>query len=473
MTNGEGKGSILFGSHIYRKNIRGVKKDKMRRPILISLLLLSLTGSQLGAREISLEECLEIALKNNESVLSSRQKLLASEEKVMEAQSARFPQISLQATYTRLSEVAKFTINLPTSGLGLPGAVGTQGPLEMKLGTENIYNGQISIQQPIFTWGRISRSIRIAELGSASSREELKKTELDLIFNVKKAFYDLLLAKEIARMTKESLDISEKHLYVARKYFEQGLISNYDLMRAELQVEQLRPAIIKAENGVALAKAALASVIGMDLDEDLEPKGELSYENPESGLELEKLLEMALSRPELKALSIQEEIAKESLRMAKVGNMPNIIAMANYSYKNGTPPDVDEMRRTWNISLVLSIPIFDGWATKSRTEQARANLEYVRRMKEMMEKGIKLEVKQAYLSLKEAEATIAAQERNIKQAEELLRIANVRYENGAATSVDIGDAQLALMQAKVGKAQAIYGYLIALARIERAIGGAR
>jgi TolC family type I secretion outer membrane protein len=444
----------------------------MRGSVLVPFLVLFLASTGANAKEISLKECLELALKNNESILSSKQKLLASEEKIGEARSAMFPQISIQTSYTRLSEVAKFTINLPTMGVALPGVTQTQGPLEMKLGTENLYNGQISLQQPIFTWGRISRSIRIAELGSMASREDLRKAELDLVFNVKKAFYDLLLAKEMAKVANESLEIAKKHLDIARKHFNEGLISNYDLMRAEVQVEQLKPNLIKAENGVALAKAALAREVGMDLDEDLEPKEELALPDVRPDLPLPDLIQMALSsRPELKALSIQEDIAEESLKIAKVGNMPNIVAMANYYYKNGTPPDVEKMKGTWNISLALSMPIFDGLATKHRAEQAQANLEYTRRMREMVEKGIRLEVKQAYLSIKEAEATIAAQEKNVEQAQELLRLANVRYENGMATSLDVADAQLALMQAKIGRAQAIYSYLVSLARMERAVGG--
>jgi outer membrane protein TolC len=258
----------------------------------------------------------------------------------------------------------------------------------------------------------------------------------------------------------------------ANDLFEAGVATNFEVLRASVQLANVRSQRIKAQNALRLAQEGLKITLGLPLDAEVEVDGQLAYQPQE--VDLGGLLGLAQdNRPDLKQLAIQEQAGDKLVRIAKAGNKPNLMLLSNYNADYSTDyteGEEGDWQRSWNITLALNIPLFDGLATRARVKQAKAGLNQIRLGKSQLLDGIQLEVKSAYLSLQEAEALLEVQRETVQQAEEGLRIANLQHENGMITSVELTDAELALTQAQVNRLQALYDYTIAIAKIEKAIG---
>jgi outer membrane protein TolC len=239
-----------------------------------------------------------------------------------------------------------------------------------------------------------------------------------------------------------------------------------------VQLANIRSQLIRAQNGLKLSKDGLKNVIGMDLSARISVEGDLTYQPLEA--ELGQLLDSALQkRPELKQLQLQILAGEKLVSIAKAGNKPSIALVGDYGYESNadTPGDVferDGWRDTWSVTLALQMPIFDGLATRARVKQAKSGLRQIQIGKEQIEDGIGLEVRAAFFGFQEAKELLKAQEKTVQQAQESLRIANLRYESGIITNVELMDAELAFTQAQTNQYNAIHDYIIAIAKLEKA-----
>jgi outer membrane protein TolC len=212
----------------------------------------------------------------------------------------------------------------------------------------------------------------------------------------------------------------------------------------------------------------------MSLDAQISVEGKLVY-NPLE-LELGQLIESAMAdRPEIKQLRFQEQVGKKFISIAKAGNKPNLTVIGDYSYQSNAddPGDIfdsDEWKNIWNVTLALQIPLFDGLATRARVKQAESGLRQIQIGMEQLTDGIGLEVRAAFFGFQESQELLKAQEETVQQAEESLRIANLRYKNGMITGVELMDAELAFTQAQTNQFNAVHDYIIAVAKLERATG---
>ncbi|GAH67528.1 unnamed protein product, partial [marine sediment metagenome] len=183
----------------------------------------------------------------------------------------------------------------------------------------------------------------------------------------------------------------------------------------------------------------------------------------------EEAMDRALKeRSDLKSLKLQKEMSELALKLAKVQNKPTLALVGNYQYQNPSQGK-DEWGEEWNLNLVLSIPLFDGWANRARVAQRRSQIKQIDFSLRGLEAGIDLEVKKAFWDLEASEERIYAQEKNIEQAEEVLSIAEVRYKSGAITNLEVLDAQLALTRVRLGYLKALYDHNVAMAELEKAM----
>ncbi len=228
------------------------------------------------------------------------------------------------------------------------------------------------------------------------------------------------------------------------------------------------------QNVLKLAKDGLNNTLGMSLDANFNLEGEFIYKPIE--IDLDSLLKLAIvNRPEIKQIQIQEEMTKKIVNIAKAGNKPNIAFIGNYNYQSNTDKfddafERDNWKNTWNVTFALSMPIFDGLATRSRVKQAKSAFKQIELGKEQLRNGITIEVRVAYSKFQEAKELLKAQEETVQQAEESLRIANIMYKNGMITTVELMDTELAFTQAQTNYSNALNDYVIAIASLEKAIG---
>ncbi len=419
--------------------------------LLLSILCLISLSSWARATSLTLAEAIRVALANNREILVAKEKIKEAEQRINEAKAEYFPAINLSGTYTHLNE---------DPSISMPG----YGSIEM--GKADNYLSEFSINQPLYTSGRLSYANKGASLYYQKLQEDLKNTQNNITFQVKKVFYAVLLAQKNVEVAEKALDQAKRHLAVVKNSFKVGVVSRFDLLRTRVEVANLKPDLIQARNNLRLSQESLANLLSL-ASTSLKLKGQLLFEPLSTTLE--EAIDKALKeRSDLRSLELQKEISKVALRLAEVQNKPNLALVGNYQYQNPSEGE-DEWGEEWNLNLVLSIPFFDGWANRARVAQRRSQIKQIDLSLQQLEDGIELEIKKVFWNLEAAEERISAQEKNIEQAKEALSIAEVRYQSGAITNLEVLDAQLALTKARLGYLKALYDHNVAMAELEKAM----
>ena len=454
----------------------------------IMMVFLSVVGSASSQQTtLTLEDSISTAMKNSLSVKSAEEKVKSAEQKVNEARSAMMPSASITGSYTYLgkTDTSSFSSLLGggTGSSGAPAKISedsTPGinPFAGLLSSITIpkdnYNVGLAIQQPLWTWGKITNAYKQSKLALDAEKQAFENVKQQVTFDTTKAFYSVLLTDQLARVTEMAVDQVQAHVKIAQDLVNAGMATDFDLLRAKVQWSNIKSQLIKMQNMSKLAKDGFKNTIGISLDADINLKGEFVYKPLE--LNLDNLLKSAMSnRPELKQLEIQEKVGEKIVSLAKAGNKPNLAFIYNYAYKSNADglgdvfsQDKYKWNNSWNMTFALRFPLFDGFATKARVKQAKSAVNQIKIGKEQLTNGITLDVRYSFMSFQEAKELLKVQEETVQQAQESLRIANLRYKNGMITSVELMDAELAFTQSQTNFSNALNDYVIAIAKLEKA-----
>jgi len=410
-----------------------------------------------SAREIlTLEKCVNIALANNQELKIAEEKIIEARGRKREALGNFLPGLNISGSYTRLKESPRMTVSI----------FGIEESFE--LGPQDLYSAQLSLRQPIFYWGKIYQGNRQAGLNHKLASEEYKGVKNSLVFEVRRAFYNVLLAKQLIAIAEEAVNVASTHFKTTEALYKEGKVSDYDVSRAKVQLVSNQTRLIKAGNNLKLAKEELSVLLNAKLEEEWDVLGELPFEKRK--VDLEETLHRALNeRSEIRQLTIKKEIGEISIKLARAENRPNLDFLANYQYTNPFYYR-EEWGKTWNAILSLNFPLFNGLSDLGRIKQAKARLEQVRILKSEVEERIKLEVRKAFFDMEEAEERIEAQKENVELAGKNLGIAQERHRQGLMSEIEVRDAQLSLTQAETDYFQALYDYNLASSFLDKAIG---
>jgi outer membrane protein TolC len=237
-----------------------------------------------------------------------------------------------------------------------------------------------------------------------------------------------------------------------------------------VQVTNLKPQLIKARNNLKIAELSLKTLLGLDLSQPIEIKGEMTYKPFEPDLD-ESISRALVNRPEVNQLHYQKQIAGEMLKLTRASGLPNLAILGTYNF---WADKLNFKKDTWQdyytINLVFNVPLFAGFSTHARVAQSKSMIREIELSRKGIEDLIKFEVRQAALKLEEAKESLFSQEKNVEQAQESLRIAELNFAEGMATTLDVSSAQAALSQAKTYYSQALYDYVISQAQLDKAMG---
>jgi outer membrane protein len=376
---------------------------------IITFLLITGTvkAQQSSPATLTLEESIATAMSNNLGIKSAEEKVKTAEQKVNEARASMMPSISGSGSYTYAGKLPEMQFDLSsllkgiTSGTGTPQAAPSASPAgSIPLGQKNTYNVGISAQQPLFTWGKILNAYSLSKISYEAEKQGLESVKQQVIFDTTKAFYGVLLTDQLVRVTQMAVDQVQAHTKTAQDLVDAGMATDFDLLRAKVQLANIKSQLIKMQNLLKLSKDAFKNTVGMKLDADITLNGEFTYKPIE--LDLNKLLDLAeKNRPEIIQLGLQEKVGEKVVSLAKAGNKPNLALAYNYGYTSyaDTMDKVftrDQWNNTWSVTLALSVPIFDGLATRSRVKQAKSAVNQIQIGKEQLLNGIGLEVRAAY-----------------------------------------------------------------------------
>ncbi|MGB2843374.1 MAG: TolC family protein, partial [Candidatus Aminicenantaceae bacterium] len=272
------------------------------------------------------------------------------------------------------------------------------------------------------------------------------------------------------KVAEEAVEVAEKHYKNVKSLFEVGMASKFDLLRSEVEVANLKPQLIKARNNLKIAELRLKMLLGLDLSQPVEIKGDITYEPFEPDQE-ECLIKALQNRPEISQLKYQKQMAGEMLKLARASSLPSLALAGAYNFwADQFNFNKDAWQNYYVVNLVFTIPIFNGFSTSARVAQSKAMIRELGFTKRGLVDMVKFEVRQALLKLNEAKESLLSQGKNVEQAQESLRIAELNFSEGMATTLDVSSVQAALTMAKTNYLQALYDYVISLAQLEKAMG---
>jgi outer membrane protein TolC len=271
-------------------------------------------------------------------------------------------------------------------------------------------------------------------------------------------------------VTQEAVSTIEKHVERVRALYQKGMVSRYDLLRAEVQLSNMQPQLIRMQNAVQLARQSFNLTLNRDPMTEVFLSDSLEFRPVD--IDSSRLLPLAMEkRPEYKSILLRQKMVDKARLISYSSYQPTVALIADYSYSKGSGfAASDEWNKNWDLGLAASWPLFDGGTGLGKIKEARANTRQLGLVREMLEDGIRMEVTAIYLTIQAAHKAVLSQQRSVEQAQEALKIARVRYENGQATNLDVLDAQVALTQAQTNSIQAVHDYLVGLAMLEKATG---
>ena len=414
--------------------------------VAASLLTLSAGTVWADPVNLSLEESIALALKNNPSIKVAEAEAEAAAWKITQAKSGKLPTISFNHT----------------SGRG-----SYDNPLTGTSGIANNYGNNVTLTLPLYTGDKVESAVKQAKLGHEVANLGLAKTKQQLKLDVTTAYYNLLHTRNLVVVAQEAVNNLTEHLKNVQAHYEVGTVAKSDLLRSEVELANARQNLIKAQNVASLAEASLNNLIGLPLDSELVLAEELQYQKVE--ITLEECISYALAnRPEAAQAKLAIAIAEEGRDIAKSGYLPTIGLSARNEWSDDKFPGFEN--DNWQVGASLSLNIFDSGLTRSQVKQADAAIAKAQQQAQQIFDGIQLEVREAYLSMIEAEKRIDTTQVAVAKAEEDLKIAQVRYAAGVGTNIDVLDAQVALTQARTNFIQALYDFNTSKAKLEKAMG---
>ena len=436
--------------------------------IFLMLLAIILFPSFIYAEEpLTLEASIDTALKNSIVLNVAREGTKSAVAQKKEAMTGFLPRFSTSYSYSRLNE-APFS---RFQGLPVGPLYGMNG-MEIPVGTEDNYNWVLEAKQPLFAGGAILANYQANSIGEDVARLEETAKIQDVVQEVKIAYFNILRAQKIQEAARQAVVMLKAHRDVAENYFQVGMIPKNDLLYAEVELANGNQTLVRSQNAVELAKARFNTVLKRDIVAPVDVVDVLTYQP--LAQTLEECLQIAgQSRAELKISSLKARQAGKYVRVSQGEYFPSLSLVGNYT-RFGDESSVSgsdyKDAESWYVMAVANWNFWEWGRTKFRVDASRARENQAISASRELNDQITLEIKNAYLMLKEAESQIAVSQKLIEQAEENFRISEERYKERVGTSTEVLDAQTLLTRAKSEYANALGDYNINYARLQRAIG---
>lgn len=438
----------------------------MKRRHIGLLLVVALAGAAPAAAQdgsrLTLDDAVARGLAASHRLAELKARGEGSMAAVQGRHAATMPQMSAQAGYTRTNHVEEFGIQLPNQPLRV---IYPDIPDNGRL--------RLDLQWPIYTFGRLDALERAARAEADASGLDLAAARNDLKLEITRAFWAVVTATESVRVVDESFKRTDAYLEDMRNRFKVGLVPPNDVLSVEAQRSRQQMLLIQARNQREQALADLRRLIGAAPDSPVEVQA--AFDQPAASVGDASALtdEARKARPDRQALETRIKGAGERTEALAAGKKPLVAVGAGVDYARPNPrifPRTSEWKESWDASVNFSWTFWDGGRVNADVAEARANQRAVRERLAEFDAQLDVEVRQRRLDLESARATVAAADDAVRAATEARRVVGDRFSNGVATSTDVLDAQVALLQAGLDRTQALASVRMAEARLARALG---
>lgn len=425
-----------------------MKKLYYRAFILILItLLLPLSAMADDVKVLTLQDALDIAADKNRDIQKAREYVRWVQGKYVEERSAALPQLSVTGAALLSQDEAGFFPD-----------------------RQKIYSGEVGVTQTLFAWGKLGAAIRAAKEGLKTADEQLRLYRQAAFRDVSIAFYNVLLARELDAIARQNLEQKERHLEEARRKYTAGIATEYEILAAEVAVQNAKPEVIRSENRIREALDSLRFLLALE-NGSLDVTGSLKAEDAPEALSYEVIYKTALEqRPEVGDLRYRISIAGELVTIANAEDKPHLEFRGGYGWKDFETDDTSLDGKAWNAGLFLSFPFFDGMKTRGRVSQAESDLRSIRIDEGKLADSIALQAREAMNALQESKEIVDALSGTVTQAEKLLFLSEKGYELGVKIRLEVEDAELKLQQARGNLSQAWRDYRAARVNLLWAMG---
>lgn len=419
------------------------------------------SGGGAPPRALSISDAIAIAYAGNKQIKIQEREIRAARANILGAVSNFLPKLNLNGSYTYNDAV-----------LGIPSDLlkSSEKDLGVFTGYKNDHMLALSANETAFNGGADIANLKQSRVNLKIQEETLLARRLDVEFEAKRLYYGLLLAYDTERIARDLVDQAEAHYEDVKDKFDQGTTSRFDLLQSAVSVSLHIPELVKAQRSIELVMAELNKLLSLPVYDPVRLRGHLVY-SPIPIREGDFLKEAYLKRPEMILKSLGVDMQKWSIDMARAGRLPQVTADLDLYYRGDRVGDMFNSRHNnWFTGVTVSIPVFDGFSTKAKVDEAKARYAQAGLEKENVADQTTVDIRRACLDLKQAEAIIISQRDSVILAEEALRISEIRYDNGVGTNLDVLDSMVSLSRVEKNLASGMYDYIMAKAYLYKSMG---
>lgn len=450
------------------------------------------TAQQKDSLEIDLNTALEIALSENPTVKVADMEITKKQYAKKSVFGTLLPEINLIGQYQRT--IKKQTMYMD-NGFGLGGDVDpgqydedelkilevlgklmgpsdSKGKEGFKVGRRNMYTGGVNVSMPLVV-PSLWKNIQMSEVDIQLAMEQARASKINLVNQVTKSFYSLMLAHDSYLLFKETYATDSINLENIKNKYEQGIAPEYDVITAEVRLQSLIPSILQAENMMKIAELQLKMLMGIDSEVPLKVVGTLKDYDEVMFDTIIPADTSLIGNSDLKQFDLQADKVQKLYEMQKLQYAPSLVSSFHYTYISQNN-DFKFKDYRWDpystVGITLSIPIFNGGQRRYNIKQTETQLFQLRYQRVDLERNLKLAVKNNIDLINKNVKQIMATQSSVKQAKKGYEITLKRYETGLGTIVELNTAALAVTNAELQYKNAIYDYLAAKADLEKVLG---
>ncbi|MFQ5689244.1 MAG: TolC family protein [Gemmatimonadota bacterium] len=417
---------------------------------------------------LSLESAVRRATTLNEVVLMARAEQARAEGIATETRADALPEVTANVNYTRNVQRPVLFFNTPN------------GVQQISIGDDNDYTFGLSLKQPLLDFS-LGPARKAAGLSRRASSAQVESARVAAALQARLDYYTVLLDRALVRVQEQALEQAAARLKEVEAMNRAGTAADFDLLTAQVEVENIRPQLIEARNRLELDGNRLKRTVNLPIATELVLTDSLERPPPPAperaeaeSVAMRAAVKHAMEhRADLEAQELVVDLQSQNLSAQRSDALPSFDLLASLSRRGSSSqffPSEEDFSQSLTAGLQVSIPLFDGRARAGRVQQARAALDRERYRLRQLSGDVQLEVQQARQALGAARAQAEASESNVRRAERALKIAQTRFRNGLSTQVELNDSELAVTRARTNYAQALFNYNVAQARLVAAMG---
>ena len=427
--------------------------QQMKRQLGFLALWLTFSLAVGAAEPWTLERALDYALAHNPDAQIAQQRIAAAQAGLEQANSSFWPHLQVQSSYTRTD-----------NPMMVFGSILNQRSYNSSLNFNNVpdvdnLNARGIVTVPLYAGGRNVAGRQAAKANTEAAKQDSAAIRNALGFEVSQTFYTVLKTRQFIQAAEAAVNSFATNLVVAQKRLDGGTLLKSDVLDIEVRLAQSREDLVRARNANTLAERALRNLLGIEDGEFIVANTAPVASAPNSG--------DFSQRPELAAARERASAAQAQVRGAKSGYQPRVSAFGTLDHDYGWVTGGDG--NSYTAGVMLQWDLWDGFSTRAKTREAKANLETTREEQRKLRLALDFEVEQARLNLKAADERLAVTEKTIEQATESTSLTRNRFEQGLALSTQLIDSETALLAARVRRAEAESDQRIAIAALRKAL----